>query len=546
MNSKSFWANDSAEKAIGRHKPPFVVNDWKTPSGSVHVGALRGVVVHDAIARILKGQGREVRFIYGFDDFDAFKKIPSGLNTDAYKEYLGVPLSRIPAPSPDGSPLPDEISKNNNFAKFFADEFEKVYRTLGVDSETLYTSLLYESGQFNDAIKIALDSADVINDIYEQVIAHKSSDRAEKPAVKRELPINMVCEQCGKIATTKPISWNGEVVEYSCEGDVEEFAEGCGYTGKNSPLNGNAKLPWKVEWAAKWFTFKTDIEGAGKDHYTKGGSRDVALEIFRQIYAPILPEGYNRPPEDLFYEWFYLEGKKMSTSKGYGVTAKDVLDRVSPEILRMLMVRTKPKTAVSFKDEPEATLVYFDELDRLRVGYLADKNSLEGQIFTLSRLDSNTLDGELPHFTLRFSKIITLIQLPHINLGDEAQKEKGNPLSPSEIKDLEYRAEVAKKWLEDAPDEYKLKLQTGELPDLSPAQIDFLKKLKDLYNTKDSWQGDDLHKEIHNLKNDLQINPKEAFNAIYQLFLGRDSGPQAGWFMAALDREYILERLSKI
>lgn len=538
----SFWAHDRVERVRARHDAPYVVNDWKTPSGQIHVGSLRGVVVHDAIFRILKGEGGEARFIYGFDDFDPLDKIPSYLDGKAYSKYLGMPLSRIPAPSPDGSPLPDDkISASNNFARFYADEFEQVYRNLGVESETLYTSLLYESGTFNKAIEIALNNATVINRVYEEIIANRSSDRIEGP-VKRDLPINMVCDGCGRISSTKASDWNGEVVSYECSSDVQHFAEGCGYKGENSPLNGKAKLPWKVEWAAKWFTFKTDIEGAGKDHYTKGGSRDVAVEIFRKIYATELDQGYNNPPEDLFYEWFYVEGKKMSTSKGVGASAKEMSDIVPPEILRMLMIKTKPKTAVNFKDDPEGILVYFDDLDRLRTGYLIDPNSREGQTYKLVRLTN----AQVPEFTLRFSKIVHLVQLSHIDLIQLAQKEKGSALSPSEKADLEHRQKIAQKWLESAPEDYKLNLQNGDLPSLSPAQFDFLTKLRETYNSKNDWQGDDLHKEIHTLKNESQIEPKEAFKAIYQVFLGRDFGPQAGWFIATLDKDYVRQRLSKL
>ena len=54
-----------------------------------------------------------------------------------------------------------------------------------------------------------------------------------------------------------------------------------------SPFDGRGKLPWKLEWVAKWVTFPVTIEGAGKDHSTKGGSRDVSEACLRAIY----PEG---------------------------------------------------------------------------------------------------------------------------------------------------------------------------------------------------------------------------------------------------------------
>ena len=48
-----FWADEIAASVGG----PQVVNDSKTPSGTVHVGSLRGVVLHDAIRRALAERG---------------------------------------------------------------------------------------------------------------------------------------------------------------------------------------------------------------------------------------------------------------------------------------------------------------------------------------------------------------------------------------------------------------------------------------------------------------------------------------------------------
>jgi lysyl-tRNA synthetase class 1 len=36
---------------------------------------------------------------------------------------------------------------------------------------------------------------------------------------------------------------------------------------------------------------------------------------------------------------------------------------------------------------------------------------------------------------------------------------------------------------------------------------------------------------------------RRSFAAIYLAFLGRDSGPRAGWLLASLDKDYIVRRL---
>jgi len=43
---------DWADELAGRASGPQVVNDSKTPSGTVHVGSLRGPVILDTIAAL--------------------------------------------------------------------------------------------------------------------------------------------------------------------------------------------------------------------------------------------------------------------------------------------------------------------------------------------------------------------------------------------------------------------------------------------------------------------------------------------------------------
>ena len=50
-----FWADELAARLSG----PQVLNDSKTPSGTVHVGSLRGPVINDVIVRAIRAAGME-------------------------------------------------------------------------------------------------------------------------------------------------------------------------------------------------------------------------------------------------------------------------------------------------------------------------------------------------------------------------------------------------------------------------------------------------------------------------------------------------------
>ncbi len=144
----------------------------------------------------------------------------------------------------------------------------------------------------------------------------------------------------------------------------------------------------------------------------------------------------------------------------------------------------------------------------------------------------------------RFGKVAYLIQMPRADLASEIAREKGAPLTPGDRAELERRAAEARAWLRAyAPDHYRFQVQeTLPAADLTGAQRDFLARLAAVVAERE-WRGDELHARIHDLRRESGLEAKEAFGAVYLAFLGKTSGPQAGWFLAAMDREFVVERL---
>lgn len=256
-----FWADKFAADASG---DLIIVNDSKTPSGRVHVGSLRGVVIHDAIYRALKHAGKPVTFTYGVDDYDALDTVPHYLDKEKFSHYLGYPLCNVPSP--------DETAATD-YAKYFMGEFLDVFEHLGVRPEIYYLRDFYRSGKMNPYIDLFLNNAHLVREAYKEV------SKADRPS--NWYPFQTICENCGKIATTVVTDYQDGKVFYTCQTNAMEYVEGCGHTGWVSPFDGNGKLPWKVEWVAKWDVVGVSIELAGKDHSQKGGSRDVANSICR-------------------------------------------------------------------------------------------------------------------------------------------------------------------------------------------------------------------------------------------------------------------------
>jgi len=308
--------------------------------------------------------------------------------------------------------------------------------------------------------------------------------------------------------------------------------------GEISPFGGNAKMPWKVAWGARWFVFKTDIEGEGKDHFAAGGSRDVADAIYKKVFKKV-------PPYDIRYEHFLIGGAKMSSSKGLGVTAKDMYDFLPANILRFLFIRTKYKRAIDFHPSGETIPQLFDEYDRISKLFIEDPKSDLARSFYFTEVDPKK---KQPKYLLRFSKIAYMLQMPKVNILDYAKEEKRSDLDAIEKSEIENRIGIAKKWLEKyAPENYKFSILENmpeQAKNLSESQKEFLSKILEIIKPEE-LKGEELHQKIHEIRKDMDIDAREAFAAIYLIFIGKDSGPQAGWFLASLDRDFVLGRLKE-
>ncbi len=512
-----FWCDQLLEKIEGQQ----TINDSKTPSGRAHVGALRGPLIHDAIFRTLKAKGVPVRYLFGVDDYDPVDEIPYG-ETEHFEKYLGAPLCNVPPPP--GSNATDK-------ADHYISEFFSVFGELGIRPEFYRMRDVYRSGKFNEAIDAILRKADVVRRIYKEVSGSERPDHWH--------PFQVVCEKCGRVGTTVVTAYDGREVTYECKPDLVKWAVGCGHRGKMSPFDGRGKLPWKLEWCAKWRTFPVTIEGAGQDHSTKGGSRDVAMACLRAIFG-------QQPPLNCPYDFFLVGGAKMSSSKGIGVTSRDMANFLPPDILRFLLIRPTPRQPVNFEPSEVYIIKLFNEFDRLHQKYFNDPKITadDKRIYELSKVDL-----EPAHWLADFQLVAALSQMPHLDIVKELERRKGSPFTDLERMHLELRIRAARYWVENyASEEEKTRLQES-LParaqELSQTQRAFLQTLAEkLPDTP--WEGDALQVCIFNAARLTPIDQPAAFKAIYRVLLDRENGPKAGNFLSFLDRKFVEQRFREL
>lgn len=510
------WVDLLADEILKtRTDARHVVNDAKSPSGRIHVGSLRGVILHDCVARALRDRGVTTEFLYGYDDYDPLDGLPPG--RDDLKSYLGLPLCEVPSPDPGAAP---------SFARFYADEFTAVFTRLGATPRIYWTSEMYRAGAFDEAIRVALDRAGDIIDVDRAISGSRKAERH---------PVQVICEACGKIGTTVVTGWDGAQVSYACRPDKVPWATGCGYAGRRSPVGGGSKLQYVTEWAAKWKILGVTVEGAGKDHMTRGGSHERAAAIGVRIFD--YPTPFPIP-----YEWFLVGGRKMASSRGVGIPAAEFGTLLRPELARFAIVRPHYRQHVNFDPGGESIPMLYDEFDRAAAAFFGRESDPDlARTFYYAMPAGDVEDA----FRLRFARVVHLIQMPTADLAEAARRQKGAALDERDRRELATRAMDARRWLESyAPEAYRFTVQ-DRLPEtaraLSAEQRRFLAALVPLIER--ARDGEALHAAIHALKGDHNLAPKAAFGAIYLAFLGKESGPQAGWFLAALDPRFVVRRL---
>ena len=518
-----FWA-DAVARSLPRDVA-HVIRDSKTPSGPVPISSLRGPIITDALYRSFKDHGLAVRYVFTIDDYDPMDSQSMRQQT-GMAEHMGKPFASIP--SPDASAT--------DFARYHAERFLSTFADLGIHPEEIHWLRdLYRQGALDGEIELVLRNAETVRRVYAEV----SNVRKDEGW----LPVWVICDSCGKIGTTHASDFDGQTVAYECRKDYVTWAQGCGHQSRISPFRGNAKLPWNLQWCAMWDHFNVTYEEGGKDLLTAGGSRDRANELYREIWK-------REPPAGLAHEFFTLGGKKMSTSKGVGASAVELVKLYPGEIVRFLLLRTHPKRAVEFDPAGNSLPRLYDEYDRCADAYLADPESDFGKIWKLSQLT-----GEPAPLTyrVRFSLVADWLQIPSIDAFAEAEKRKQAPLSGRERADLERRVSLARIWLEQwAPEEARYSVATT-LPEAAAAldagQRAFLGRARAEIGRITDPEA--MQERLYEIAKEVGLTTPEgkvtkaAFESIYLTFIGKPNGPRAAWLLVALDPAFVAGRLAE-
>ncbi|MFC8919816.1 lysine--tRNA ligase [Streptomyces sp. NPDC057116] len=571
-STETDWVSRFADEVIAeseRRAPgkPVVVASGLSPSGPIHLGNLREVMTPHLVADEIRRRGYEVRHLISWDDYDRYRKVPAGVPgvDDSWQEHIGKPLTSVPAPAGSAHP---------NWAEHFKAGMTAALAELGVEYDGISQTEQYTSGVYREQILHAMRHRAAIDAILDR---YRTKDKAtgkpkkqqQKPVDEAELvaeegsgaaseddgsggtggyfPYKPYCGQCGKDLTT--------VTSYDDESTEMAYDCACGFseTVKLSEFN-RGKLVWKVDWPMRWAYEGVIFEPSGVDHSSPGSSFVVGGQIVREVFDGVQPIGP-------MYAFVGISGMaKMSSSKGGVPTPADALQIMEAPLLRWLYARRKPNQAFKIAFDQEIQRLY-DEWDKLEAK-VADGSVLPADAAAHSRA-VRTAAGELPR-TPRPLPYRTLASVVDITAGHDEQTlrilselDPANPLSS--LDEARPRLDRAENWIStQVPAEQRTIVRSA--PDaelLGSLDEEGRESLRLLLEGLDShWSLDGLTTLVYGVPKvmagldpeakptpELKVAQRTFFALLYQLLVGRDTGPRLPTLLLAVGADRVRKLL---
>lgn len=498
---ESFWGEAIAQSLLRKSKTKsFVLATGITTSGPIHLGNLREILTGDVVFKVLKEKGKRVTFLFVADDFDPLRKVYPFLPLK-YEKYIGSPYFLIPAPEGKG-----------NYSQYFLQPFLESLRKLDIKPKVVLASKLYRSGKMTTVIRQALKKRDEIAAILEKTTGRQI------PADWS--PFQPLCQKCRKVSSTKV------TLVLLAKNKVKYLCRGCGKTGWADFSQGQGKLSWRVDWPARWKVLKVNVEPMGKDHASAGGSYETGKEIAEKIFD-------SPPPYPISYERVMLRGTgAMHSSTGTAISVDAALKFMSPSLIRYFIIRSHPERHIEF--EPAK-----------------DWLNLSEGLFNLWRKNPKSALGRISFTPKNYIPLLPrhLIMSIQAAAGKTAEikrilRQTKTVFSPPGLKEEVARSLVWLAKFASEKEKFELAKKIPSKMRLTLPQKELLTKIIQ-YFQKNKVAADKLHNFIYETGQSLGLSPKETFRPLYQTFLGKEQGPKLGWFLAILDKKWLVKRLQE-
>ena len=505
-----------------------------SPSGPVHLGNLRELMVPHLVADEVRKQGAPCRHILSWDDYDRLRRVPKGFG-DSFAEYIGRPLTAVP----------DPCDRHSSWAEHFKEPLREALARLGIVVTEISQTRMYTSGAYTEHIVTAMRRRADIG----AVLARYQTKRAaepddDDPQTAVYYPFRPYCAVCGRDDTT--------VTAFDDETTEITYICACGARVGPTPIAEVAgKLAWKVDWPMRWAYERVTFEPAGVDHSSPGSSFTVGGQLVSEIFGGQMPLHFG-------YAFVGTTGgsSKISSSVGGAPTPADALEIFEAPLLRWLYARRRPEQSITLAFDAEVGRVY-DEWDAL-TRRIADGTAADAARAVFARA-SATAEGPLP-VTPRPLPFRTLASVADITAGDQAQILRilryltaDDPVGT--LDEVRPRLDCAQAWVaEYVPPADRTQVRDeadlDRLAALTDSDRDALKLLTE--GMAADWSLDGLTTLLYGIPKlqrglpisapptaELKASQRSWFILLYQLLIGKDTGPRLPTLLLALGQDRV-------
>jgi len=507
MGSKA-WPFEEARRVLDRYAttPPekghVLFQTGYGPSGLPHIGTFGEVQRTTMVRRAFETiSDIPTRLLCFSDDMDGLRKVPDNVpDRERMLEDLHLPLSRVRDPFGTHESFG---AHNNARLVAFLDSF-------GFEYEFASSTDYYRSGRFDGALLTALERFD---DIMEIMLPTLGPER--RATYSPFLPVSPKSGHVLQVPTVARNASRGTIVYDEPDGERVEVP----VTG------GHVKMQWKPDWAMRWAALGVDYEMSGKD----------LIDSVRQATGICRTLG-GRPPESLTYELFLDDrGRKISKSKGNGLSMEEWLTYASPESLGYFMYQ-KPKTAkrLHFDVIPKAVDEYHQQLRAY-----ADQDATRRLANPVRHIPGPDVPAST--MVLQFAMLLNLASVSHADNKDTLWgfiHRYVPDASPETHPDLDAAAGFAVRYFTD----FVKPAKTFRAADARERAA-----LEDLRDRLRRWVGgtdpEELQSMVFAVGKAHGFEPlREWFRTLYEVLLGASQGPRFGGFIAL----YGIEETAKL
>ncbi len=526
------WAERTAAN-LARRGETHLIAAGITPSGEFHIGHIREILTCDMIVRACNDSGLNAELLFIVDSMDPLRKVYSFLSDD-YEQFIGHPLYRIPPPDENGKPI---LDSNSSYAEHFLNPFLDALSELGVKLRISWNHEEYKNGKFENATRLFLENRENVAQILTEV--------SGRPLSEGWWPFS-------------PIGYDGSFDGITITGWEDPYVtwiDSNGESGKSHIGRDEGKLPWRLDWPAKWNFHEVSCEPFGKDHAASGGSYSTG-----RLLVEILG---SKAPHPVPYEWIQLKGMgPMSSSANITVGPLEALEIVPPEILRFLIARNKPNRHIEF-DTGGSLLELADQYERLLATWKADEPPDENSTdrvktawnvdrakISLSQTKPELGDSEQVATNVSFRHLSMVAQIRSVDNDVWISLRNSGLLQNEPSKSLKDRLRRMRNWINSNhfPEEYKIEIQ-NQLTDeamnsFNKGDLEYLTNLREAYQNCE-WINSEINDKICNLAREQGMQLRNAFVILYQIHLGRPHGPRLAAVLAEIPRETAIEALDR-